>query len=38
VQAVFTGEEGHYNRRFLQMCSHFLVRPPSIGLEPMAPQ
>jgi hypothetical protein len=38
VEAVFTGKERHYNRRFLQMCSHFLVDPPSTGLEPMAHQ
>lgn len=38
VEAVFSGKERHYNRRFLQMCSHFLVDPPSIGLEPMAHQ
>jgi transposase len=38
VEAVFTGKERHYNRRFLQMCSHYLVQPPSIGLGPMAPQ
>lgn len=37
VEAVFTGKERQYNRRFMQMCSHFLVQPPSIGLEPMAP-
>lgn len=24
VEAVFTGKERHYNRRFLQMCSHYL--------------
>lgn len=38
VEAVFTGKERLYNRRFLQMCSHYLVQPPSIGLGPMAPQ
>ena len=38
VEAVFTGKARQYNRRFLQMCSHYLVEPPSIGLEPMAPQ
>lgn len=27
VEAVFSGKERHYNRRFLQMCSHFLVDP-----------
>jgi len=38
VEAVFVGKERLYNRRFQQMCSHYLVQPPSIGLEPMAPQ
>jgi transposase len=38
LEAVFSGKERQYNRRFLQMCSHYLVQPPSIGLEPMAPQ
>ncbi len=37
VEAVFTGKERHYNRRFLQMCSHFLVDPvactPASGWE-----
>lgn len=27
VEAVFSGKERHYNRRFLQMCSHYLVQP-----------
>jgi hypothetical protein len=27
VKAVFTGKERQYNRRFLQMCSHYLVQP-----------
>ena len=38
VEAIFIGKERLYNRRFLQMCSHYLIQPPSIGLEPMAPQ
>ena len=38
VDAIFVGKERAYNRRFQQMCSHYLVEPPSIGLEPMAPQ
>jgi transposase len=38
VEAVFVGKERLYNRRFQQMCSHYLVQPPSIGLGPMAPQ
>jgi transposase len=37
VEAVFTGKERHYNRRFLQMCSHYLVQPvactPASGWE-----
>jgi transposase len=37
VEAVFTGKERHYNRRFLQMCSHYLVQPvactPASGRE-----
>jgi hypothetical protein len=37
VEAVFSGKERHYNRRFLQMCSHFLVDPvactPASGWE-----
>jgi hypothetical protein len=27
VETVFVGKERHYNRRFLQMCSHYLVEP-----------
>ena len=38
VDAIFVGKERAYNRRFQQMCGHYLVEPPSIGLEPMAPQ
>ena len=37
VEAVFTGKERQYNRRFMQMCSHFLVQPvactPASGWE-----
>lgn len=37
MEAVFTGKERHYNRRFLQMCSHYLVQPvactPASGWE-----
>jgi len=37
VEAVFTGKERQYNRRFLQMCSHYLVQPvactPASGWE-----
>jgi len=35
VDAIFVGRERVYNRRFLQMCSHYLVDPvactPSSG-------
>ncbi|MFS8036756.1 IS21 family transposase [Xanthobacter sp. AM11] len=37
VDAIFVGKERAYNRRFLQMCSHFLVDPvactPASGWE-----
>jgi transposase len=37
VEAVFAGKDRLYNRRFLQMCSHFLVDPvactPASGWE-----
>ena len=37
VDAIFVGRERSYNRRFLQMCSHYLVDPvactPSSGWE-----
>ncbi|KDM68282.1 transposase NmoT [Acidiphilium sp. JA12-A1] len=37
VEAIFTGKERLYNRRFLQMCSHYLVQPvactPASGWE-----
>lgn len=37
VEAVFIGKERLYNRRFLQMCSHYLVQPvactPASGWE-----
>ena len=38
VDAVFVGKKRACNRRFVQMCSHSLVEPPSIRLEPMAPR
>ena len=38
VDAIFVGRQRAYNRRFQQMCSHYLVEPPSIGLGPMAPR
>ena len=37
VEAIFVGKERAYNRRFLQMCSHFLIEPvactPASGWE-----
>src|ERR1043166_6827242 len=37
VETVFGGKDRLYNRRFLQMCSHYLVEPvacaPASGLE-----
>jgi transposase len=37
VETIFVGRERAYNRRFLQMCSHFLVGPvactPASGWE-----
>ncbi|MDJ0863888.1 MAG: IS21 family transposase [Gammaproteobacteria bacterium] len=37
VETIFVGKERAYNRRFLQMCSHFLVEPvactPASGWE-----
>ena len=37
VETVFVGKDRHYNRRFLQMCSHYLVEPvactPASGWE-----
>jgi len=37
VDAVFVGRERAYNRRFLQMCAHYLVEPvactPAAGWE-----
>jgi hypothetical protein len=38
VDTIFVGKDRAYNRRFQQMCGHYLVDPLSIGLEPMAPQ
>ena len=36
VETIFVGKERAYNRRFLQMCSHYLVEPvactPAVGL------
>ena len=31
VETIFVGRERLYNRRFLQMCSHYLVDP--VGLH-----
>ncbi|HUB48714.1 MAG TPA: IS21 family transposase [Acetobacteraceae bacterium] len=37
VETIFVGRERAYNRRFLQMCSHFLIEPvactPASGCE-----
>jgi transposase len=37
VETIFTGKQRQYNRRFLQMCSHYLVEPvactPGSGWE-----
>ena len=37
VETIFTGKQRQYNRRFLQMCSHYLVDPvactPASGWE-----
>ena len=37
VETVFVGKDRQYNRRFLQMCSHYLVEPvactPASGWE-----
>ena len=37
VDAVFVGKERKFNRRFAQMCSHYLVKPtactPAAGWE-----
>jgi len=37
VETIFIGKERQYNRRFLQMCSHYLVQPvactPASGWE-----
>jgi len=37
VETVFLGKERQFNRRFLQMCSHYLVEPtactPASGWE-----
>jgi hypothetical protein len=37
VETVFVGKERQFNRRFLQMCSHYLVEPtactPASGWE-----
>jgi hypothetical protein len=38
VDTIFVDKDHAYNRRFQQMCGHYLIEPPSIGLEPMAPQ
>jgi hypothetical protein len=30
VDAIFVGKERAYNRRFQQMCGHYLVEPPPV--------
>jgi len=38
VDAILVGKERDYNRRFQQMCGHYLVEPPPLSLGPMAQQ
>ena len=38
VDTIFVGKDRAHNRRFQQMCGHYLVEPPSIVLGPMADQ
>ncbi|EAQ33416.1 putative transposase [Nitrobacter sp. Nb-311A] len=37
VETIFVGKDRRYNRRFLQMCSHYLIDPvartPASGWE-----
>jgi hypothetical protein len=43
VEAVFIGKDRQFNRRFLQMCGHYLVEPVDVAAhvcrtdEPLAP-
>jgi hypothetical protein len=32
VETIFVGKGRLYNRRFMQMCSHYLVDPVVVGL------
>ena len=34
VDAVFLGKERQFNRRFLQMCNHYLVEPTAARRQP----
>jgi len=38
VDRIGRGKERKVNLRFLAMTNHYVFEPPSIGLEPMAPQ
>ena len=38
VDRVERGKERRVNIRFLAMANHYVFAPPSIGLDPMAPQ
>jgi len=38
VDRVGVGKQRDVNARFTAMTSHYVFDPPSIGLEPMAPQ
>ena len=37
VKTIFVGKQRHYNRRFIQLCTHYLVDPvactPASGWE-----
>jgi hypothetical protein len=35
VDTIFVGKDRAYNRRFQQMCGHYLVEPPSIVARTM---
>jgi transposase len=38
VDTIFVSRKRAYNRRFQQMCAHYLVEPPPLSLGPMAQQ
>lgn len=38
VDMVGIGKKRNVNSQFTSMTSHYVFDPPSIGLEPMAPQ